>query len=140
MRAGCDLCKRIGFNAAVIALAHFLGENLASGRVDALTDDDERPIETDPDFLAGRTDQGLCHSCILQCWRSSAGYPHIVFRLQSSQSCPAAMAHGRQHARALDDLADAVLLAKRHDVNAVHAVDFPQFADHVDADLTPSSF
>ena len=56
-----DLRDGICFDAAVVASRHFFGENFPAGRVDAFTDDDERPVESDAYFLAGRTDHGFCH-------------------------------------------------------------------------------
>ena len=51
--AGLDLGDRVALDAAEVAGLHLLGEQLAAGRVDALADDRERPVEADDD-LAGR--------------------------------------------------------------------------------------
>ena len=53
VRAGFDLRARIGLDAAEIAGAHLRGEELPPRRVDALADDDERPVEADDDFPGG---------------------------------------------------------------------------------------
>ena len=56
VRAGLDLRARIGFDAAEVAGRHFRGQNLAPGRIDALADDDEGPVEADHDLLRCGTD------------------------------------------------------------------------------------
>ena len=50
MRTGLDLRERVGDHAAVVAGQHLGGQYLASGRVDALADDDEGPVEADDDL------------------------------------------------------------------------------------------
>jgi hypothetical protein len=50
VRAGFHLRERIGRHAREVASRHFGGEDLATGRIDALADDDERPVEADDDF------------------------------------------------------------------------------------------
>ena len=52
VRAGGDLRQRVGLDAAEVARRHLRGEQLAPGGVDALADDDERPIEADDDLAA----------------------------------------------------------------------------------------
>ena len=63
--AGLDLGARIRLDAGEIAGRHLGGEDLAPGRIDALADDDERPIEADDDFLGGGTDDGVGHDAVL---------------------------------------------------------------------------
>ena len=45
VRAGLDLGDRVALDPAEVAGLHLLGQELATGRVDALADDDERPVE-----------------------------------------------------------------------------------------------
>ena len=63
--ARLDLRARIGFDAAEVPGRHLGGEDLASGRIDALADDDEGPVEADDDFLGGGTDNGVGHDAVL---------------------------------------------------------------------------
>ena len=52
--AGRDLRQRIALDPAEVAAPHLLGQQLASGRVDALADDHEWPVVADDDLPAGR--------------------------------------------------------------------------------------
>lgn len=67
MGAGRDLRMHVGHHPAEIAGRHLCGQNLAAGRVDALADDDEGPLEADDDFPGGGTDNGICHDMHLGC-------------------------------------------------------------------------
>ena len=51
VRAGLHLRERVGDDPRIIARRHLGGEDLAAGRVDALTDDDERAVEADDDLF-----------------------------------------------------------------------------------------
>ena len=51
LRAGLDLRQGIGDDARIIAARHFLGQELAPGRVDALADHHERPVKAEDDLL-----------------------------------------------------------------------------------------
>ena len=51
----------VALDAAEVAGAHLLGQQLATGRVDALADDDERPIEADDDLAGRRAEDGVGH-------------------------------------------------------------------------------
>ena len=59
--AGRDLRSRVGLDAAVVADFHFRGQDFAPGRVDALADNRERPVETDFEFAGGGTHDGVSH-------------------------------------------------------------------------------
>ncbi len=50
VRAGLDLGEDVAFDPAEVARLHLLGQELATGRVDALPDDDERAVEPDGDL------------------------------------------------------------------------------------------
>ena len=65
VRAGCHLRQRVGLDAAEVAGRHLGGEDLAPGRIDALADHDEGPVEADDDFAGGGTDDGVGHEAIL---------------------------------------------------------------------------
>ena len=51
LRTGLDLGDRVGDHRLEVAALHLLGQLLAAGRVDALADDHERPVEADHDLL-----------------------------------------------------------------------------------------
>ena len=53
MRAGGNLRAGFFLHPSKIAGRHFGGQQLAAGGIDALADDAERVIETDPNFAAG---------------------------------------------------------------------------------------
>ena len=53
-----DLRQGVGLHPRIIALLHLGGEQLASGRIDALPDHDEGLVEADHDFLAGGAEYG----------------------------------------------------------------------------------
>ena len=57
VRAGLDLGERVALDPAEVAGLHLLGQQLAAGRVDALADDDERPVEADDDLARRRVDR-----------------------------------------------------------------------------------
>ena len=61
VRAGLDLGQRVALDPAEVAGLHLLGEQLPAGRVDALADDHERPVEADDDLARGRADDGVGH-------------------------------------------------------------------------------
>ena len=59
--AGLDLGEHVALDAAEVAGVHLLGQQLAAGRVDALADDHERPVEADDDLAGRRADDGVGH-------------------------------------------------------------------------------
>ncbi len=59
--AGLDLGDHVALDAAEVAGLHLLGQELATGRVDALADDDERAVEADHGFARVGADDGVCH-------------------------------------------------------------------------------
>src|SRR5262249_50759976 len=65
MRAGFDLGDGVGADAAVVAGRHLGREQLAPGRVDALADEDERPLEADDGLLGRGADDGIGHGAVL---------------------------------------------------------------------------
>ena len=61
VRSSLHLSQCIGNNAAVIAGDHLGRHDFSARRVDALTDDDERAIESNYNLPGRRADNGICH-------------------------------------------------------------------------------
>ena len=59
--AGLDLGQDVALDAAEVAGLHLLGQGLAPGRVDALADDHERPVEADDDLARRGAEEGVGH-------------------------------------------------------------------------------
>ncbi len=62
VRPGLDLGDGIALDSGEVPITHLLGEELASGRVDALTDDDEWIVEAHHDFFGLGSDDGPGHA------------------------------------------------------------------------------
>ena len=76
MRAGGNLRAGFFLHPSKIAGRHFGGQQLAAGGIDALADDAERVIETDPNFAAGGMQDGGGHGTpFCQVMRRAAGPP-----------------------------------------------------------------
>src|SRR6185295_5982870 len=58
---GLDLGQHVALDTAEVAGLHLLGEGLAPGRIDALADDHERPVEADDDLARRGTEEGVGH-------------------------------------------------------------------------------
>jgi hypothetical protein len=61
VRTGGNLSQRISLDPTEVAVLHLFSQQLAAGRVDALADHHERPIEADRDLSRRRTKRCVRH-------------------------------------------------------------------------------
>src|SRR5690606_1399326 len=59
--ARLDLGDGVAFDRRIVAGLHLLGEPFPARRIDALSDDAERPLESDDDLARGGADYRLGH-------------------------------------------------------------------------------
>ena len=98
--AGRDLGEDVALDPAEVAGLHLLGQRLATGRVDALADDDERAIEAEHDLAGGGAQDRLGHE-------SASPRRGIGVSIGGRQHRPALDAAG------LDQLGEAMLRVRR---------------------------
>jgi len=62
LRAGLDLCERVGGHGREVAGRHLGRQRLPSGRIDPLAGDDEPPLEPDRDLPRRARQDGVGHA------------------------------------------------------------------------------